>query len=460
MRLTSTVTSSLMAVFAVGLLLPTAAAAALPARAGPSVVTGYLDGPVDLTPEDESPGGALVPIASLAVGKGEWVAFATFDVSGSRGDPITCRLKAGTDLDRIAFFPQNVYAFDGNRADSHLSLVVAHGFGNGGGTIVLACLAASDGYLLRASAIRIVAVRTARLRTVDLSNGSHTVSGDTIGWAASTIFHGRRSGPVKITGDGATPTKVAELPLGPGSWWVHATTMLESPMGEEAVTVTCELVRSATPSGSGDADTASSGMYSANSASGRPQATLDAAMTFSGSGGSAQVRCSTPEEWDANARWIRITAVKASRLQRLFLPSGQDVTVGSGHPYVVAARRPGPQSVPSTAWKTMAAVHLKKGRWLVSGKVDVHSDMGQYGRFQDRCRLATGPYTDGGTAGSWHGSATLQLRFIITVFSDDGGAVKLQCRKVVNPPNSAVTVKRIRMTALQLSEYTRKPIEP
>ena len=169
-------------------------------------------------------------------------------------------------------------------------------------------------------------------------------------------------------------------------------------------------------------------------------------------GGTARLRCSSTIE-SVEARFVRITAIKAGRLTRIDLASHTQTTRGAGIPEIVFAWRDEPVPVPAGEFGRMARIHLAQGSWAVFAKLDAAQSAGHSSHLT--CRLLAGGDADKFEMGIGFfpppPDRPIALLNVAHTFRDtNGGAVELRCRRSGQP----VLASFVRLTAIRAGELT------
>jgi hypothetical protein len=173
-------------------------------------------------------------------------------------------------------------------------------------------------------------------------------------------------------------------------------------------------------------------------------------------GGSARLGCSSTQE-DIEARFIRVTAVKAGRLTRIALGSRTRTTNGVGIPKVVFAQRNGPVPVRRGEFGTVARIHLAHGSWVVFAKLDVARTSGTASALT--CRLSAGADFDriDLAIGNFPPPPDRPIPLLNVAHTFDsaiGGPVELRCRRSGAPLEASF----VRLTAIRAGHLNDAPI--
>ena len=220
--------------------------------------------------------------------------------------------------------------------------------------------------------------------------------------------------------------------------------------------VRCSLVAG------GDVDRSEHTIYSPDATASRLVLGLQISHVFWRTvGGTARLRCESSIE-EVEARFIRITAVKAGRLTRIDLGSGTRTTNGSGVPEVVSAWRNEPVPVRAEEFGRVARVHLPHGSWVVFAKLDVARSTGgdQIPTTSDlTCRLAAGADFDKIELRVGHGPPPEDrpiplLNVVHTFESANGGPVAVLCKRVGAPLDASF----VHLTAIRAGRLVEMPL--
>lgn len=173
-------------------------------------------------------------------------------------------------------------------------------------------------------------------------------------------------------------------------------------------------------------------------------------------GGAARLRCESSVQ-EVEARFIRITAVKAGRLTRIDLGSGTRTTNGDGIPEIVFASRDEPVPVRAGEFGRVAGIDLPHGSWVVFAKLDVARTSGTASELT--CRLSAGADVDQIELGIGRfppppDRPIAMLNVAHTFESANGGTVALRCRRSGAP----VEASFVRLTAIRAGHLTEVPV--
>ncbi len=355
-----------LAVLLATLSLALASVAMAPAvwgASGPQVISGSK------TREVRIPSPKAKTLARLALPKGNWFVTAKAQLSEVAGSSdhfgVNCSLRVGSRSDRISAVPGRA-SEGGNQVP--ILLTVAGRLGSAG-KARLSCVGEHPG--VRISQIRINAMRVGRLTTQGIGPAAKTT-----GSGKPRVFSGTRAFE-EVNGNGAFHS-VTTLPLPKGAWWIVAKAVGSNSFGGGIFT--CRLEAGA------DFDETSFGLRSQH----WPTETLPLALQVVhrfGSTGVAQLMCLGPNDFDISD--IVITAVKAGKLTNRFMGNGSSGTTGSGWPRVISGWHNGNLTVAvGSQYQTIASMPLRKGSWMILGKLWYAAQSVPSDYFRAVCRMA------------------------------------------------------------------------
>jgi hypothetical protein len=363
---------SLFAVAAAALLplLPAVAGAAL--TDGPNVISGYDDGPANIT------GGVYAQVASLALPKGTWYVRATAYLEGNTygltHHVATCKLMLGGGVDTVTASPTG----SGGGSSLSLLLTMTHKF-NAPGSASLTCTSDAATGELALRFIKITGVQIGQLTSLPFGGASTTV-----GTGSPRVITGYKTASTSVAADGHTH-QVARLPLPAGRWWVLAKGVVSAANAASLSDASCTLQTGGT----------SDGAQIGPNALGAPvdqipfSVQLDVDMAAKGA---ATLVCGGgPGAFKVSK--LRITAMKAGTLTTGVL-GGSSWTSGSGNPVIVSGFVPGGFAVAPGALALVKTLPLPAGMYAVSARLGITHFSGA--TITTKCQLHLGNDYDEG----------------------------------------------------------------
>jgi hypothetical protein len=397
---------------------------------GPTVISGWKDGPVSMPPF-----GSPLLMASLQVPSGRWIAWAKLFVAYNEADGssiVTCLLKssgASGETNRGVVKVANPDWIPPSKQP--LSLTTPGVFGRGGGSFRVEC--GSQGGLggVTAHWIKIVAMRVGTLKRVHIGPRNQVT---TTGSGSPTVVFGSR-GQVDLPLD--QPVTVGSISLAPGAWWIHASFSYEE--GPEGY-ADCELRYGNIVRDSVHIEADHLNVVSV----------LEAAVTSSTTK-VAKVICVGERYFalegpDQPVTNFRITAVKLGTLIRD--GRGGPSTYGSGWP---RAKYKAVASVHATpgAWATLTQVPVEAGDWLFLAKAEVDANAPDSFAPAD-CQLRAEGDFDQTELGSW---GDLSFPFAVVHRFPGSSTATLKCL-----PTESTWASQIRLIAFRLGSLLNVPM--
>lgn len=393
----------LVAIAIAGVVLPTGAAAA----DHPTVLTRTVQGPLTIPRHP-----ARDALVTRHLPSGRWLVWARVHTSGDA--LVTCRLamlgSTEGDAHRVRV-----------RADgwSMWLAVSGHTSRSAGLDVELSCDSGGEPGIT-ADRIRIVALRVADLRRVDMRSGNVS----SVGHASPRAIQGRRAAAIDVP-SASTPQTIARVRLPAGRWWLTATVGLRAKPGSGggaalSTWVRCQL------SGEGRIDSVADSVGRAGAPYDQESHALHGVAVLEHTT-NVTLRCNEPvgeHGPDIEARDLRVTALKLGTLT-----SGRPpVTLGKATPKASHDAVNGVTVIPAgTSWTTIAQRPLRAGRWFVTGNVSPTAA---------ECRIRLGAAVDG--VPDWTHPMTL-VRTTSTP-----STVRLECRSTDGPGE----VRQARLTAI------------
>jgi hypothetical protein len=402
----------------------------------PVIVSGSKKGPVNVSGSN-----VFGTVASMSLARGAWDVMAKGSLSNPGGAvrTTTCQLAAGHDVDQIQADP-----FGSGQAASTAGFLlnVVHVF-TAAGRVNLKCASPGSTGDVKASLIRIIALKAGKLTTGTFGGTSHTT-----GTGRPRIISASAAGPVAVSGNNVLGT-VESLRLPAGRWFVVAKLYLQN----TTTGSTRVLCRLATGSDKGQTEF---GLQRSGQVADRNPAGLEVAHVFS-SAGAATLQCDSQSASGVQARFIRITAIQAGKLTTQAVGSGAKTT-GSGIPQIISVRRDPASNVKgANNFSNVAQAKIPAGKWafVATGSL---SDI----TFPDatvECKIV---------AGADHDEAHLILTDTALVGSRDGfelemthvfsspGTAALQCGS--SAATSQVQIQFTKLTAIKAGTLTTAAI--
>jgi hypothetical protein len=358
MRLTRTHRTLIGAlVGALALLAGSSAAEAGRTSPGPTVISGWKNGPVAIPASSD--GAIATRVAALTLPAGNWVAWAKLYVSSTQyygASNVTCSFGKAS-----RYVVPRHYGHVLLSRTSNVVLSEGATFGSTGGKLTVAC--STDGFDATAHWIKIIAMKVGTLARVNMNNGQRTVVGS--GSPKAIIA----SGDGASLEDQGEATEVARLTLSAGAWSVRTSftdTVVYCGYGSycEYTYAECTFMLDGARR---DIDRV--GTHNVSS-----MIVMDGVMSSSDPQ-VAKVVCTGRTEWPDPFFYdpqyvsdVRITAIKLGTLVT-YDHDGYPHVQGSGTPKAVY-RAFDARSLTNTATLILGRLDLEAGRWMTLAKAE------------------------------------------------------------------------------------------
>jgi hypothetical protein len=273
------------------------------------------------------------------------------------------------------------------------------------------------------------------------------------------IVSGYEDGPIAVSG-GSTFQSLGSLHLSRGNWIVVAKTPIEVTI-TSGVIVQCRLVAGSR------VDHTSLFPFTQSGGTLSPEVAVFAvpATIHDMSGGAVHVDCMTDgATGDAQARFLKITAVRAGRLTIRNLATGFSTTVGAAGdvPEIVDGSRPGDVAAGAGSFATAGALPLGAGRWSVMAKFNVRATFSS-ATDETRgvtCRLIAPGQADSSStrlSSTDHGLDRESFALdVAPVVGTSGGQARLQCKAEGSAGD--VSVSNIHLQAIRVGRLLRRSL--
>jgi hypothetical protein len=399
-------------------------------------------------------------IASLDVGAGTWLAWATFSLvlpepSSPDLPSAVCHLRAR--------------AGDGSVKDDHRLLGTTWDYGDvtgsqtvdldgvvsatlgAGGTLTLGCRSSVAD--VTATRIRIAALAVPSVERRAWSATKTTVVDDDADAVLLTNARGRA-----LPESGAAVT-LGALTLPAGRWWLHASAnILEETRNGAIITngTRCTL-------GLGGGVSVSDTWIVFK---GRKMHANDLAWPATGDAGdrTARLRCRTTTSSDASAVGdVRLAAVRTGRLTRISSAEGETVAAGRGDPAVIHVIGAGDATVVGeafTPWTTVLSVPVPAGAWLAKATFGTTKGAGGGGWNGPRieCVLDGGADEDRDVIPDGYASPRVSLMAVVR--TKLAGKAVLRCTLPDGFRGQVVRITDLDLTLVELDSITTRSLVP
>lgn len=439
-RLVATAIATLAGVAALGALAPAGVAAA-----SPVIVEGTRD---TVTLQQTKAGTGR--IATLALGPGRWVAWATLTARlGESSATVRCQLGAsGSSLSasQVARVSRTTDVLVEGSFNTDLDLSTVAVLGRGGGAITLDCTSSRTD--TKADRIRIVAMRASSIDSVSTDDLPAPIV-----WDDTDIVHVRAPGTDALPNDAWTTVAAFSLPRGP--WWIHGSLTARGKSIGTVGELSCRLLfdgqRSASVSfmvGGGWSSQAFDVAGVAGRRAPSSPVTLQCRPAFDSTG---TLRVSD----------IRLVAMNAGRLRAIDPVTDEAAVTGATDPTVAHVGRPEDSTVApfSVARATRVVdVPVPAGTWLVKTafwSTAIKDDDGAYGIVPVTCRLGSGPGRDVDTRLMSGDPMPVSM---MATFTSTGSRLVLSCSR----PGSTTGIQEIpnlHLTLVKVDEVTTRPLD-
>jgi hypothetical protein len=404
------------------ILLASLVPAATAGWAGPTVISGWKNGPVTIPTDD------AVQVAALSLPAGRWIVWAKLFVEndGTGQASVSCLLEGGIEDSRNGEATVTLDSPAGPYGGIEpLALTASALATNGPSFVDLQCWvnSASGTPVLSARWVKFMAMRAGSLTHVDLSHGS-TV---TYGSGKPKVILGWRGGGSIPKGEWAS---VGKLWLGRGSWWVRATFTIHEDGQLGYADCRLKVGKQTRDETVFDTQHLSVG------------AVLDTAVHLSG-GRYVKVVCkggTLGASYGAQAvDDLSISAVKLGTLATVG-DDGQH-QYGSGKPKVSFSSSTNSVDLPNQQWSAVGTLGVQAGSWMFLSKATAYGDQ------LVECRLVASADWDQTNADGWG----LALPFGVVHSFASAGSAGLSCRPSSNGQSA---VGQVRMAAFKLGSLT------
>jgi hypothetical protein len=413
------------------------AAGSVPAQAGvriqgPTVVSGWKDGPIS-APVSSS----LSQVAVLPLPAGRWIVWAKLYVSNDNPDIhsqiiVRCRLGVAT----IAGFLGHTGTVKVGHEEVSISsrhsiaLNTSLNFSSDTGKVALRCAGDEAGASLHW--IKIMAMRVGTIGLVDMETGNKS----TYGTGGPVAILGERAGPINLPED--VTTSVGKLTLASGRW---------------AVRTSFSLVEDADPFFNCRLNVNGVSADSQDISPDEPRAVIvmDTAV-WSTNNIKINVTChgfQSAGDYTTNefVRDVRISAVKLGTLTT-FDNRGRAYDHGSGQPKAWF-KAVGPRYLSSRQWMDVAWLDVGAGKWMVLAKAQVASGTAV------TCQLTASSDYDQSATSTF---SELALPFGVVHTFAAPGRVRLRCIAPDVATGDSELIRAIRLTAFQLGSLQNVPL--